>query len=110
MADLEENLGTSSLFTSYGHNIPMPLDIKNYSIWIIYMCFSLDGLKALPLIEADLPLSIKDNFFAVNVKFTGQALSLITSKIGNATMDLGNRAKTVKKLWSYLYLQYYKKK
>lgn len=59
--------------------------------------------------EADPPQSVNRNFTAANVKLTGQALSLMTSKMGDAAIHLADGAETVKELWSRLYLQYHKK-
>ena len=89
MADYEEHPGTSSLSSSL-------LGIENYSIWATRMRFSLGDLQALGLIEADSPRTVNGNFSAPNVKLTGQALSLMTSKMGDATMDLADGADTVK--------------
>lgn len=109
MVDLEENLGTSSSSTIYGHNISVLLVIENYSIWATRIRFSLGDLQALALIETDPPQIANGNFSAANVNLTGQALSLMTSKMGDAAIDLVNGAETVKELWSRLYLQYHKK-
>lgn len=109
MADHKEHQGTSSSSSSYGHNIPILLGIENYSIWATRMRFSLGGLQALGLIKANPPQTINGNFSAANVKLTGQALFLMTSKMGNATIDFVNVTDTVKKLWFRLYLQYYEK-
>lgn len=38
----------------------------------------------------------------LNVKLTGQALSLMTSEMGDAAMDIVTGADTVKELWSRL--------
>lgn len=72
--------------------------------------FSLGGLQAgLGLIEADPPRTVNGNFSAANVKLTGEALSFMTSKMGDAAMDLADGAETVKELLSRLYLQYHEK-
>lgn len=68
------------------------------------MCFSIGGLQALALIETDLSRTTNGNFSTANVRLTGQALSLMTSKIRDATMNLVNKAEIVKKLRSCLYL------
>lgn len=110
MANLEENLRISSLYINYGHNIPVLLGIKNYSIWASRMHFSLGRLPVLAFIETHLLWIINNNFSVTNMRFTGQTLSLMISKMGDATMVFANRAKTVNKLCSYLYLQYHEKR
>ena len=67
------------------------------------------GLQAVGLIEADSPQTANGTFPAANVKLTGQALSLMTSKIGDAAMDLAGGADTVKELQSRLHSQYHEK-
>lgn len=109
MADHEEHPGTSSSSSGHGHNIPILLDIENYSIWATRMRFSLGGLQAFGLIEADPPRTVNGIFSVPNVKLTGQALSLMTSKMGDAAIDLTDGADTVKELWSRLYSQYHEK-
>lgn len=98
MADHKEHPGTSSSSSGHGHNIPTLLGIENYSIWASRMRFSHGGLQALGLIEADPPRTVNGNFSAPNVKLTGQALSLMTSKMGDAAMDLTDGADTIKEL------------
>lgn len=73
------------------------------------MRFSLGGLQALSLIYTDPPRLVTGNFSAANIKLTGQALSLMTSKMGDAAIDLATGAKTVKELWSRLLTQYHEK-
>lgn len=68
------------------------------------MYFSIGGLQALALIETDLSRTTNGNFSTTNVRLMGQALSLMISKIWNAAMNLVNKAETVKKLRSCLYL------
>ena len=100
MADYDDHAGVLSTSSAHGHNIPILLGIENYSIWATRMRFSLGGLQAVGLIDAD-PLRIGNGgFFAANVKLTGQGLSLMTSKIGDAAMDLAGGTKTVKELCS----------
>ncbi len=81
-----------------GHNIPILLRIENESIWETRMRFSLGGLQAVGLINADPPRIANGSFYAANVKLTGQALSLMTSKMGDVAMDLAGAAETVKEL------------
>lgn len=74
------------------------------------MRFSRGELQAVGLINADPPRIGNGGFIAANVKLTGQALSPMMSKIGNAAIDFASGAKIVKELWSQLYAQYYKKR
>ncbi len=74
------------------------------------MRFSLGGFKAIRLINADLPRIGNESFSTANVRLIGQALSLMTSKMGDAAMDLAGAGETVKELWSRLYAQYHKKR
>lgn len=61
------------------------------------MRFSLESLQALPLIEKNPPRIANGNFSAVNVRLMGQALFLMTIKMGDAVIDLANSAETIKK-------------
>ena len=54
-------------------------------------------------------LPVVISFSTANVKLAGQAFSLMTSKMGDAAMDLADGAETVKELWSCLCLQYHDK-
>ena len=110
MADYDDHAGVSSTSSAHGHNIPILLGIENYSIWATRMRFSLDRLKAVGPIDADPPRIGNGSFSEANVRFTGQALSLITSKMSDAAMDLAGGAETVKELWSRLYSQYHEKR
>ncbi len=103
MADYDDHAGVSSTSSAHGHNIHILLGIENYSIRAIRMRFSLGGLQAVGQIDADPPRIGNRGFSPANVRVTGQALSLITSKKGDAAMDLAGGAKTVKELWSRLY-------
>ena len=73
------------------------------------MRFSLGGLQAVGLIDADPPRIGNGGFLTRNVRLTGQALSLITSNMGDAAMVVPGGAKTVKELWSRFYAQYHEK-
>lgn len=57
-------------------------------------------LWVLSLIDTDLLRLVTENFSAANIQFTGQALSFITSKMGDVAMDLAIGTKTMKELWS----------
>lgn len=109
MADYDDHAGVFSTSSVHGHNIPIFLGIENYSIWATRMRFSLGGLQAVGLIDADPPRIGNGGFSTANVRLTGQALSLMTSKMDDATMDLAGGTETVKKLWSRLYAQYHEK-
>ena len=98
MADYDDHAGVLSTFFAYGDNILILLKIENYSIWATRMQFSLGGLQAIGLIDTDPPRIGNRDFFAANVKLTGQALSLMTSKIGDAAIDFVGGAETVKEL------------
>lgn len=74
------------------------------------MRFFLGGLQAVGLIDADPPRAANGNSSAANVRLTGQALSLMISKMGDAAMDLAGGADTVKVLWSRLLAQYHEKR
>lgn len=108
MADHDEHEGASYSSFALGYNIPNFLGIENYSICATRMRFPLGGLQAVGLIEADPPRTANrnGNFSAANVKLTGQALSLMTSKMGDAAMGLAGSSDTVKELWSRLNSQY----
>ncbi len=109
MADYDDRAGVSSTSSAHGHNIPILLEIENYSIWATRMRFSLGGLQAVGLIDADQPRISNRGFSTANVRLTGQALSLMTSKINDAAMDLAGGAETGKELWSRLYAKYHEK-
>lgn len=96
MADYEDLPNTSSSSTTHGQNVPILLGIKNYSIWASEMRFSLGGLQALFFIDTDPPWLVTRNFLAINIKLTGQVLSLITCKMRDAKMDLATGTETVK--------------
>lgn len=98
MANNEDYPGASSSSSGHGHNIPILLGIENYSIWATRMRFPLGGLQALALAETDPSRTVNGNFSAPNVKLTGQALSLMTSKMGDAAMDVVDSADTFKEL------------
>lgn len=59
------------------------------------MRVSLNGLQALALIDADPPRVAAENFSAANFKLMGQALSLMTSEMGDAAIDLATGANMV---------------
>lgn len=101
MADYDEHPGTSSS-SRHAHIIPILLDIEKYSIWATRMRFSLRGLQALALVDANPPRVANGNFSAANVKLTGQALSLMTSEMGDAAMGIVTGTDTIKELWSRL--------
>lgn len=98
MAEYDDHAGVSSTSSTHGHNISILLEIENYSIWATRMRFSLGGLQAIELIDADLPRIGNGGFSAANVRLIGQALLLMTSKMGDATMDLTGDAETIKEL------------
>lgn len=62
------------------------------------MRFFLGGLQALSFNDTDPSRLVIGNFLAANIKLTSQALSLMTSKMGDIVMDLAIGAETVKKL------------
>lgn len=96
MADYDKYPGTSSS-SGHDHNIPLLLGIENYSICATRMRVSLNGLQALlALIDADPPRVAAENFSAANFKLMGQALSLMTSKMGDAAIDLATGANMFK--------------
>lgn len=109
MADYEDPPNTFFSFTIHGQNIPIFLGIENYSIWAFRMRFFLGVLQALSSIDTDPPRLVTENFLAANIKLTGQALFLMTSKMGDAVMDLATGIETMKKLWLRLLTQYHKK-
>ena len=74
------------------------------------MQFSLGSLQAVGLIDTDPPRIDNRSFTTANIKLTEQALSLMTSKIGDAAIDLAGGAETVKELWSRLYTRYHEKR
>lgn len=73
------------------------------------MRFFLAGLQAVGLIDTDPSRIANGGFSAANVRLTGQALSLITSKMSDVVMDLASGADIVKELWFRLYSQYHEK-
>lgn len=85
-------------------NQPIHLQLQHFLSLLPHTQFGLNTF-----FEADPPQSVNRNFTAANVKLTGQALSLMTSKMGDAAIHLADGAETVKELWSRLYLQYHKK-
>lgn len=109
MADYDKHPGTSSS-SGHDYNIPILLGIENYSIWATRMRSSLGGFQALALIGADPPRVANGNFSAANVKLMGQALSLMTNKMGDAAIDLATGANMVKELWSRLLTQYHERR
>ena len=110
MADYDKYPGTS-YSSGHDHNIPLLLGIENYSICATRMRVSLNGLQALlALIDADPPRVAAENFSAANFKLMGQALSLMTSKMGDAAIDLATGANMFKELWSRLLAQYHEKR
>lgn len=81
MAD-QDNHGkaSSSSSSAHGHNILILFGIEDYSIWATRMRFSLGGLQAVGLIDADPPQTTNGNFSLTNVRLTGQALSLMNQQ------------------------------
>lgn len=109
MADYDDYKRVSFSSSTHSHNILILFGIENYSIWVIRMRFSFGNLQAVRLIKADPPRAANRSFLIASVKLTGQTLSLMTSKIGDTTMDLAGGADTVKELWSRLHSQYHEK-
>lgn len=107
MASYDGPSSTSSSFT-HGQNIPI-LGIENYYMWATRMRFSFCDLQVLVLKDADPPRLAVEKFSAANIKLTGQAMSLITSKMVDAAMDLTSGAERVEELWSRLLAQYHEK-
>ena len=110
MVDYDDQAGVSSTSSAHGHNIPILLEIENYSIWKTRMRFFLGGLKAVRLFDADPPRINNGGFSSANVRLTRQTLSLMTIKMGDVAIDFAGGAGTVKEFWSRLYTQYHIKK
>lgn len=87
-ADHDEYPATSSSPSEHGHNISILFGFGTVNHFLATrMRFSLGGLHALRLIDADLPRIANRNVSASNVKLTGQVLSLMTRKMGDADRD-----------------------
>lgn len=110
MADHDNHGGAFFFSSAHGHNILIFFGIMNYSIGATKIRFSLKKLQVVRFIDTDLPQIANGNFSAANVKLTGQALSLITSKMGDVAMDLADSTDTVNKLWLRLHSQYHEKR
>lgn len=98
MADYENPPNTFSSSITYCQNIPILFGIKNYSIWVSQMHFSLGDLEALSFIDIDLPRLAIEKFLAANIRFTGQTLSFKKSMMGDITIDLAIGTKIVKEI------------
>lgn len=62
MADYDDYAEVLSTFFAHSHNIPIFLEIENYSIWVTKMRFFLGELQAVRLIDAD-PSQISNRGF-----------------------------------------------